>query len=630
MAGPIRISILADGSNANRAFASVSANAGGMGVRVGKAGKALGVAVAAGTALAGAAALKFGADSVKAASNAQQSLGATETVFGKYADTVIKRSNEAATAIGVSANEYRELSNVVGASLTGAGISIQKATALTGDLNQRAADMAATFGGTTKEAVEAVSSALRGETDPIERYGVSVKAADVSARLAAQGQDQLTGSALKAAEMQARLDLIMEKTALTQGAFGRESNTLANQQQVLGAQFENLKARIGTALLPVLTSLLTTVNANLIPAFEAAVEFIKPLIAGVQSFFSGLGQGNGKVSELGAFLNTQVIPAVRGVVEAFQGYLQVVIPILQQVAAAVIEGWSKIQPQVRSTWTSVKSIIVDALAIIRAVIQKVTAAISAVWAKFGGQILSFITSTMKNVGTVVSGAFQVIAGLFKAVKAILTGDWSALWAAIKQIVSGATSVVKGILSQAWNVIRAATSAAWTAIKALISAAWEGIKSVVTNQIRLVIALVRALPGQIKAALGSLGSLLYNAGRDIIQGLLDGIGDMVGAVKSKLGEVTNLIPDWKGPPGRDRMLLREAGRLIMAGLIDGFTDGQREVQAALERVTRRIRDLVEKRNTADGKAQAAIRKRIALPVEGNLGGRRSGQGGDSAR
>jgi len=232
-------------------------------------------AAAGGLLVAAAAAVKFGIDSVRSASNAQQSIGATQTVFEKYAGTVIKQSNRAANAIGLSANEYRELSNATGAMLASSGMDLEKVTDLTTKLNKRGADVAATFGGTTREAVEAFGSALRGETDPIERYGVSIKATDVSARLAAKGQDKLTGSALKQAEQMARLDLIFEQTAKSQGQFARESDTHAGAQQRLAAKVENLQAKVGKLLLPVLTELTNFASNSLVPALANAAEWVE-------------------------------------------------------------------------------------------------------------------------------------------------------------------------------------------------------------------------------------------------------------------------------------------------------------------------------------------------------------------
>jgi hypothetical protein len=92
------------------------------------------------------------------------------------------------------------------------------------------ADMAATFGGPASDAVSALSSVLKGEFDPIERYGVSLKQSDINARLAAQGQANLTGEALKQAQAQAALDLVTQQTSATQGMFASESDTAAGAQ----------------------------------------------------------------------------------------------------------------------------------------------------------------------------------------------------------------------------------------------------------------------------------------------------------------------------------------------------------------------------------------------------------------
>ena len=89
------------------------------------------------------------------------------------------------------------------------------------------------------------------------------------------------------------------------------------------------------------------------------------------------------------------------------------------------------------------------------------------------------------------------------------------------------------------------------------------------------------------ALPWAGSALYGAGKAIIQGLIDGIGAMFGALKSKLGEVTNLIPDWKGPLEKDRMLLFGAGQAIMQGLMNGLTSQQGALAGVLGLVSNQI-------------------------------------------
>lgn len=255
-----------------------------------------------GAALAGTAALvKMGIESVKASSAAEQSLGATETVFGRYADTVIRRSRQAADAVGLSANEYRELANVTGGMLQNAGTPLKKVTDLTAQLTKRAADMAATYGGSTKEAIEAVSSLLRGEADPIERYGVSIKQSDVNARLAAKGLDKLTGSALKQAEQQARLELLFKQTGKTAGQFGREADTIAGKGQRLGAKVEDLEAKFGDLLIPALAAAADWADDQLVPALDDLADW--------------LGENSDEFADLGNTIKDTLLPPLQAGVE---------------------------------------------------------------------------------------------------------------------------------------------------------------------------------------------------------------------------------------------------------------------------------------------------------------------------
>lgn len=200
-------------------------------------------------AAAGAGILKIGYDSLKAASDTEQAFGGIESVFKKNSDTVKKWANDAANSVGLARSEYGNLAVVLGASLKNSGI--ENYAQETRKLIKLGADLAATFGGTTADAVSALSSLLRGETDPIERYGVAIKQSDVNARLAAKGQDKLTGAAKKGAEQLARLELLAEQTGDAVGQFKREANTAAGAQQRLSAKWLNAKDTLGQKLLPV-------------------------------------------------------------------------------------------------------------------------------------------------------------------------------------------------------------------------------------------------------------------------------------------------------------------------------------------------------------------------------------------
>lgn len=190
-----------------------------------------------------------------AASDLQQSAGAVESVFKGAAGEVTKLSDAAAKSVGLSKNQYNELASVLGAQLKNLGVAQDEIVGTTDGLITKGADLAATFGGTTADAVGALTSAFRGETDPIEKYGISIKQADINAKMAEMGMTGLTGEAEKQARTQALLAMITEQSADATGQFAREIDSAAGAQQIANAEWENAKAALGEALLPVMSAL---------------------------------------------------------------------------------------------------------------------------------------------------------------------------------------------------------------------------------------------------------------------------------------------------------------------------------------------------------------------------------------
>ena len=207
--------------------------------------------VAVASTAAAAAYGAFALDTVKSASRMEQASGAVKSVFKDQSQAVIDLSKTAAERVGVSASEYANSAAIMGSQLKNMGISQDEVAGQTDKLISLSADLASMYGGTTSEAIEAVSSLLRGERDPIERYAVSIKQADINAQLAAKGLDGLEGEARKQAETQATLELLFGQSADALGNFSRESDTAAGAAQIAQAKWEDSKAALGEQFLPV-------------------------------------------------------------------------------------------------------------------------------------------------------------------------------------------------------------------------------------------------------------------------------------------------------------------------------------------------------------------------------------------
>jgi phage-related protein len=97
----------------------------------------------------------------------------------------------------------------------------------------------------------------------------------------------------------------------------------------------------------------------------------------------------------------------------------------------------------------------------------------------------------------------------------------------------------------------------------------------------------AIPDKILAVFSNFGSLLFNAGRNLIQGLLNGINSMIAPLRHAFNYITNLIPSWKGPEDKDRKLLEPAGIAVMQGFGAGVKKGATDVMKMMSDYTNDI-------------------------------------------
>lgn len=294
-----------------------------------------------------------------AASEAEQAIGAVESVFKDYADGVMEYADKAADAVGLSEQQYASMASVLGSQLKNMGVSLEDAGGQTNDLIERGADLSAMFGGTTAEAVGALSSLLRGERDPIERYGVSINQAAIDAQKAAMGLDGLSGEAEKNANLQATLALLTQQTADAQGQFGRESETAAGQQQRATAEWANASAELGQSLLPVMTEgskilgelgKFTAENTGLVTGLAAGIAVLAAgiiVINGAMKIYAAIQaiQTAAQWASNAAWLASPITWIVLAVVAA--------IALLVVAAVLIVEHWDEIKLGAEIVWAAV-------------------------------------------------------------------------------------------------------------------------------------------------------------------------------------------------------------------------------------------------------------------------------------
>lgn len=479
----LSIKILTDATGAAKGVDQASSKIGKLQSAVGK--------MAVPAAIAGAAIVAFGKQAYDAASKTQQAFGAVDTVFGKSAGKVKDWADAAATAVGLSKSDYAELASTLGASLKNMGVPMDKLAGQTNDLVTLGADLAATYGGTTKDAVDALGSALRGETDPIEKYGISIKQATIAAEMAKEGTDKLTGSAATAAHTHALLALVTQQSGKAVGQFARESDSAAGSTQIASARYENMKSTLGTALLPVVASLM-----------------------GMMAKLTGIMQDHAGIVQVVAGVLLALVVAIIAINAALK---------LQNLVLALSEA------QWVATWAA--AILPVALVVLA--IAAVVAIFVVLYHK-SATFKRFVDTVWAAVKTGARTAAGVIGPLFRVLFAVITGYVKAWWAYLK--------LVFGIIKGAVQLLVAVFKGDWRG-------AFEAVRGIINSFRDFFRTLFGLLPNPVQKVITKITDGLGGALDDIVSAL-SGLGatlaapwvTMYNAVDDVIGKVSDLI-DW---------------------------------------------------------------------------------------
>ena len=277
---------------------------------------------------------------VDAAADLQQSVGGVETVFESSAGKMKQWSDNAAQAVGLSKNEYNEFATLVGSQLQNFGMSVDESADKTNELITLGADLSSMFGGTTADAVDALSAALKGEMDPIEKYGISLNDATLKAQAASMGLGDLYKSGDRNAKMQATLAAITAQSGKATGNFARESDTLQGQQQRMAAAFENTKATLGEALLPILTQVAAKL-AEFATWVQQNTSWLVPLIGVIAAVAAVIITLNAAMTAYSA-VATIVAIAQGSVNLAFLPVIAVILAVVAVIALLVM-NWDSVK-----------------------------------------------------------------------------------------------------------------------------------------------------------------------------------------------------------------------------------------------------------------------------------------------
>lgn len=186
-------------------------------------------------------------ESIKQFSDAEETASKFAVTFRDVGDEAEKTSRDFAKNFGLAGSTSKKLLSDTGDLLSGFGFTGEAALDLSKKTNELAVDLASftNFAGGAEGASAALTKALLGERESIKSLGIAILETDVKQRLAAKGQDKLTGTALRQARAQATLELATEQSKNAIGDYARTQDSLANQFKLFGERIKDIKEGIG-------------------------------------------------------------------------------------------------------------------------------------------------------------------------------------------------------------------------------------------------------------------------------------------------------------------------------------------------------------------------------------------------
>lgn len=225
------------------------------------------------------------------------------------------------------------------------------------------------------------------------------------------------------------------------------------------------------------------------------------------------------------------------------------------------------------------------------------------WGDYWEGIKTFFQGVWDAISGALEGALDVILGVIRVWLGMVTGDWTGAWEGLKQawdgIWQGGIKLVQGAL----EIISGAIGVALAAIKNIWDAFWRLFNVSPKSELgRFVTTVSDALssasrwfsqwPSKVKQAFNGSGTWLFQAGKNILSGLINGLRSGWNGVTSWFSRATASIPRLKGPENVDKALLINSGRWVMQGFQKGLESQYGSVRSSLKNLTANLADDVD--------------------------------------
>jgi hypothetical protein len=221
----------------------------------------------------------FVGDAIKLASDLGETTTKVGVIFGNNAQEIQSWARTTSTSFGQTTQQAMDAAATFAIFGKAAGLSGGQLVGFSKNLVGLSADFASFYNTSPEEAITAIGAALRGESEPIRKFGVLLDDATLKAEAMKLGLYDGTGALDAQTKSLAAYNAILSQSTDAQGDFDRTSDGLANQTRILSAELTNLKTALGEGLITPTSTVVSSINEGFIPAMKGAIQYSKDLFS---------------------------------------------------------------------------------------------------------------------------------------------------------------------------------------------------------------------------------------------------------------------------------------------------------------------------------------------------------------
>lgn len=478
---------------------------------------------------------EFTKSGIEVASDLEEVQNVVDTTFGeKGAQSIEDFAKKAANNFGMSELAAKQFTGTIGAMFKSMNVADDAVLEMSTGIAGLAGDIASFYNLDPEEAFAKLRSGISGETEPLKQLGINMSVANLEAYALAEGITKAYKDMSQAEQATLRYNYIMQATADAQGDFAKTSDSYANQQRILQLNIENLSASLGKKLLPTINGFTTAVN--------------------------GLLGGQTSIGEFTDQMTRMSMQTISAFSSALPGILETGAQFVGTFATGILEA----APQLITALSDVTYILGDSFAsffptAIDLGVDLVTNLVSGI----GEALPTLIPQAVDGIiGMIDKGIVGNLDGIIKAGFDLLIGLTEGITEALPKLVDGANDIVANLLV------------------GLV----DNLPKILEMGFELIAALVTGFAKAAPKLVNSAGELLLNVankfknidwkslGKNIVQGILNGITSMAGALWRTMtdlaGNALNAAKEALGVNSPSRLFEKEIGAMIPPGISNG--------------------------------------------------------------